>query len=98
VISVQVNMFAEGNTVFDGEKILHLIRHLITQAHAAHLPVFYVQNKCGEGDPDMTGTTGWQIHPEVPRKWETSSFKNTCLTLSLKPIFNANSSRDSFGI
>ncbi|HEY5158223.1 MAG TPA: cysteine hydrolase family protein [Anaerolineales bacterium] len=65
VIDVQVNMFAEGRAVFNGEKMLLIIRQLITQARAAHLPVIYVQNNGGEGDPDMTGTAGWQIHPDV---------------------------------
>jgi nicotinamidase-related amidase len=65
IIDAQVNMFAEGSSVYKGEKILHTISRLIAQARTAHLPIIYVQNNGGEGDPDMPGTPGWQIHPAV---------------------------------
>ena len=92
VIDVQVNMFAEGSSVFDGDGILRIIGFLITQAHAAHLPVIYVQNNGGKGDPDLVGTTGWQIHPDVVpemgdiliQKHTPDSFFNTNLQSELE--------------
>ena len=78
IIDVQVNMFAEGSSVFEGEKILNTIRRLIAQARNAHLPIIYVQNNGNEGDPDMPGTPGWQIHPVVtPEKGDIIIQKHT---------------------
>ena len=65
IIDAQVNMFTEGSSVFEGEGLLHTIRCLIDQARVAHLPIVYVQNNGSEGDPDIPGTPGWQIHPAV---------------------------------
>ena len=62
IIDAQVNMFAEGSSVFEGEKVLHIISQLIAQARSAHLPIVYVQNNGRDGDPDIPGTPGWQIH------------------------------------
>jgi nicotinamidase-related amidase len=78
IIDAQVNMFAEGSSVFEGEKILDAISRLITQARAAHLPIIYVQNNGGAGDPDMSGTPGWQFHPAVaPEKGDIIIQKHT---------------------
>ena len=65
IIDAQVNMFTEGSSVFEGEGLLHTIRCLIDQARVAHLPIVYVQNNGSEGDPDIPGTPGWQIHPRI---------------------------------
>lgn len=65
IIDAQVNMFSEGGSVFEGKKLLDTISRLIARARAAHLPIVYVQNNGGEGDPDMPGTLGWQIHPAL---------------------------------
>jgi nicotinamidase-related amidase len=65
VIDAQVNMFAEGSSVFEGEKLLRTLSRLAAKARAAHLPIIYVQNNGGEADPDMPGTPGWQIHPAL---------------------------------
>ena len=62
IIDAQVNMFAEGSSVFEGEKLLRTISRLIDQARAVHLPIVYVQNNGGEGEPDMPDTPDWQIH------------------------------------
>lgn len=78
IIDAQVNMFAEDSSVFEGEKLLHTISHLIAQARAACLPVVFVQNNGGEGDPDMPGTPGWQIHPAfTPEKDDIVIQKHT---------------------
>jgi nicotinamidase-related amidase len=78
IIDAQVNMFAEGSSVFEGEKLLHAISRLIAQARTARLPIVYVQNNGSEGDPDMPGTPGWQIHPAVtPEKGDIVIQKHT---------------------
>ncbi len=65
IVDAQVNMFAEGASVYEGEKILQTLRRLIDQARATGRPVIFVQNNGGEGDPDQPGTPGWQIHPAL---------------------------------
>jgi nicotinamidase-related amidase len=78
IIDVQVNMFAEGSSVFEGERILNTISRLIAKAHTAHLQVIYIQNNGSEVDPDMPGTPGWQIHPAVtPKKGDIVIQKHT---------------------
>jgi nicotinamidase-related amidase len=78
IIDAQVNMFTEGNSVFEGEKILNTLSRLIAQARTAHLPIIYLQNNGGEGDPDIPGTPGWQIHPAVtPDKGDIIIQKHT---------------------
>jgi len=92
VIDAQVNMFSEGGSVYEGEKLLGTISRLIARARTAHLPIVYVQNNGGEGDPDMPGTPGWQIHPAVTpeqgdvviQKHTPDSFQGTNLSGELE--------------
>jgi nicotinamidase-related amidase len=78
IIDAQVNMFAKGSSVFEGERLLNTLSRLIAQARAAHMSIVYVQNNGGEGDPDMPGTPGWQIHPTViPEKGDIVIQKHT---------------------
>jgi nicotinamidase-related amidase len=92
IIDAQANMFAEANSVFKGEDLLHTISRLIAQARSAHLPIVYVQNNGSEGDPDMPGSPGWQIHPAVTpeksdiviRKHTPDSFHETNLQSELE--------------
>ena len=58
IIDAQVNMFTEGGSVFEGEKLLCTLSRLAAQARAGHLPILYVQNNGGEADPDLPGTPG----------------------------------------
>lgn len=91
IIDAQVNMFAEDGPVFEGEKLLDTLSRLIAQARAAHQFIVYVQNNGGEGDPDMPGTPGWQIHPAVTpepgdiviQKYTPDSFHETNLQSEL---------------
>jgi nicotinamidase-related amidase len=78
IIDAQVNMFAEGASVFEAEKMLHTIIGLIAHARAAHLPIVYVQNNGSDIDPDMPGTPGWHIHPAItPEKGDIVIQKRT---------------------
>jgi nicotinamidase-related amidase len=78
IIDAQVNMFAEGNSVFEGEKMLRKLSQLVARARTAQVPVVYVQNNGTEIDPDMHGTPGWEIHPALtPEKGDTVIQKYT---------------------
>ncbi|MBN2005914.1 MAG: cysteine hydrolase [Anaerolineae bacterium] len=70
LIDAQVNMFEEECSVFDGERLLKALVSLIVRAHAACIPVIYVQNNGGEGDPDMPGLPGWQIHSALSPRFD----------------------------
>jgi nicotinamidase-related amidase len=65
ILDAQVNMFAEGGSVFEGDKVLQKICDLIAKARVKRASIIYVQNNGAEGDPDLPGTPGWQIHPAV---------------------------------
>ena len=64
VIDGQRNMF-EPNSVYQGEAVRSNIRTLIHHARSEKLPVIYMQNCGGPGEPDEPGTTGWVIHPDL---------------------------------
>ncbi len=64
ILDAQVNMFDAA--LFDGAALLERLRTLIDRAHAAGIPVVYVQNSGGPGDPDEPGTAGWALHPALP--------------------------------
>lgn len=90
VIDVQNAMFEEG--VFNGEKLLQNIKHLLTKAQAANTPIFYVQHNEAHGELLEYGTKGWEIHPDISpqikdviiHKTTPDSFFNTSLDEELK--------------
>jgi nicotinamidase-related amidase len=94
IIDAQVNMFMEGSSVFEGEKLLHTIRDLIAQARAKHIQIIFIQNNGRVGDPDVSGTEGWQIHPAIPpgegeiviQKYTPDSFFETNLQSELSAL------------
>jgi nicotinamidase-related amidase len=65
IVDVQVDMFAPGASVHAGETVLKTLSALIARARRAGIPVVYVQNNGGPGDPDQLGTPGWEIHPAL---------------------------------
>jgi len=65
VIDAQVNMFAPDNAVYASEMLLKTLGRLVARARSAHIPVVYVRNNGGPGDPEQPGTPGWQIHPAL---------------------------------
>jgi len=65
ILDAQVNMFAEGSSVFQAERLLMTIAGLVARSRRAGIPVIFVQNNGTEGAPDMPGTPGWQIHPAL---------------------------------
>lgn len=87
VIDAQVNMFAPDNAVYASERLLKTLGTLIARARSAHIPLVYVQNNGGPGDPDQPGTPGWHIHPAllpsesdvIIQKWTPDAFYGTQL-------------------
>jgi nicotinamidase-related amidase len=65
IVDAQVDMFVPGSSVHAGETVLKTLSALIARARRAGIPVIYVQNNGGEGDPDQPGTPGWEIHPAL---------------------------------
>jgi nicotinamidase-related amidase len=92
IIDAQVNMFAEDNSVFEGEQILQKLSRLISRARTAQVPIIFVQNNGTEVDPDRPGTPGWEIHPAlapqqgdtVIQKFTPDSFHETDLQSQLE--------------
>ncbi len=91
VIDGQRNMF-EPSSVYQGDAVRNTIRSLIHRARSENVPVIYIQNCGGPGEPDEPGTTGWVIHPDlapakddvVLKKHSPDSFHQTQLKNVLK--------------
>jgi len=65
IIDMQVGNFSEPDPVYRGNELLAKVKSLIAKARLAKIPIIYVQNNGGSGDPDAYGTTGWEIHPST---------------------------------
>jgi nicotinamidase-related amidase len=64
LIDAQVNMF-EPEPVYDGPAVLARLVELAGRARAAGVPVIFIRNNGGPGDPDSPHTPGWAIHPAL---------------------------------
>jgi len=92
IVDAQVNQFEPPMAVHDGPVILTRLKSLVARARAANVPVAFIQNDGGEADPDLPGTPGWALHPEllpqggekVYRKTTTDSFHETGLLEDLR--------------
>jgi len=92
IVDAQVNQFEPPMAVHDGPIILDRLKRLVARARAASVPVAFIQNDGGEADPDLPGTPGWALHPEllpagsekVYRKTTTDSFHETGLLEDLR--------------
>ena len=65
IIDVQVGIFEHGAPIYRANEMLANLGALIGRAHAAGIPVIYIQNDGGQGDPLQPGQPGWQIHPAI---------------------------------
>ena len=65
VLDTQVNVFDEEFSVHDPDSILSRLDNLISLAKKANVPVVFVRNNGGEGEPDEPDTPGWDIHPRI---------------------------------
>lgn len=65
IIDMQVGNFSEANPVYKGNELLTNVKRLITRCRSARIPIVYIQNNGGSGDPDEYGASGWEIHPSI---------------------------------
>ena len=65
IIDMQVGNFSEANPVYKGNELLTKIKRLVTKGRSSQIPIIFVQNNGGSGDPDEYGTSGWEIHPSI---------------------------------
>ncbi len=72
IIDMQLGNFLEPYPIHGGDMLLKRVKSLIAKARSAQIPITYVQNNGGKGDPDAYGTPGWEIHPSI--KPEPSDF------------------------
>jgi len=92
VIDMQLGNFLEPHPIHEGDGLLKRVKSLIIKARSARIPIIYVQNNGGEGDPDEYGTPGWEVHPSIkPRpddfmvqKGSPDAFHETDLQKGLK--------------
>ena len=92
IIDMQVGNFSESNPICNGKELLAKVKSLIAKGRAAQIPIFYVQNNGGSGDPDEYSTLGWEIHHSITpvegdvivQKQTPDSFYKTNLHLELE--------------
>ncbi len=65
IIDMQVGNFSEPEPIWNGNELLLKVKNLIIKARSAQIPIIFVQNMGGKGDPDEYGTPGWEIHPSI---------------------------------
>jgi len=93
IIDMQVGNFSDPNPVYKGNELLAKVKSLIAKARSAQIPIIYIQNSGGKGDPDEYGTPGWEIHPIIQsaegdmviQKQTPDAFHETRLHDELKP-------------
>jgi nicotinamidase-related amidase len=61
VIDVQAGQFP----VYHEAEFLQHLQQLIEKAHAARVPVFFIQHNGKKGTELEPGTPGWQLHPSL---------------------------------
>jgi nicotinamidase-related amidase len=97
VIDMQLGNFI-SNPVYKATDLLARTKSLIQKARVSKVPVIYVQNNGGKGDPDEYGSEGWKIHPSIApmeedilvQKETPDAFHKTnlCETLESRSIRN----------
>jgi len=65
VIDMQFGNFSDLDPIYKGNELIAKVERLIARARSAKIPIFYVQNCGGDGDPDAYGTPGWEIYPSI---------------------------------
>ncbi|MHB8107328.1 MAG: cysteine hydrolase family protein [Candidatus Cryosericum sp.] len=92
IIDVQREQFAKALPVYDEERLLANIILLADKAHAANVPVYWIQHS--STDELVEGTDGWKLHPAlIPlksdsflRKHHRDAFQDTRLKAELDAL------------
>ena len=83
LIDVQANMLDLATPVFGAVPLIGRLRDLLHRARRAGVPVIFVRNCGGAGDPDVHGSPGWELHAELqPVDQEVILDKTTCNTFA----------------
>jgi nicotinamidase-related amidase len=93
LIDVQLNMF-EPDPCHDSAQLLARLIQLRQAAARAGIPVVFIRNNGGDGEPDEPGVPGWAIHPElcpatgdaIIDKVESDAFSNPDLAIHLERL------------
>lgn len=65
VVDMQLGNFIGPEPIFNSELLLKNVKSLITNFREKNNPIVFIQNNGGQGDPDESGTKGWEIHPSL---------------------------------
>ncbi|GGS38619.1 isochorismatase [Actinokineospora fastidiosa] len=65
LVDVQRNMIRPPTPVPSAPAVEAAVVDLLTRARIAGVPVVHVRNNGGTGDPDETGTPGWELVHDV---------------------------------
>lgn len=85
LVDVQRNMMGPPEPLPAAARVDAVVRDLLTRARVAGAPVVHIRNNGGEGEPDETGTPGWELVHDVVGgehvvdKHEPDSFAGTPL-------------------
>jgi len=83
LIDLQKNMLDPAHPVVGSEALTSRLQGLLGRARAARAPVVLVRNCGGDGDPDVKGTPGWELHQGfAPKAGEPVLDKTTCDTFA----------------
>lgn len=63
VIDVQRELFEKSTPIYQADALLENICALIERAHAAGMPVFFIQHSSDK--ILLRGTDGWRLHPRL---------------------------------
>ncbi|GIH96572.1 isochorismatase family protein [Planobispora siamensis] len=91
LVDVQRNMLQPPAPVPAAQAVSATIEALLERARATSVPVIFVRNNGGEGDPDAPGTPGWElVHEVLPGervvdKGTPDAFRGTGLAWLLPP-------------
>lgn len=92
IIDVQLGMFDDSGSVYNGNELLATIGALISRARISGIPVIYIQHDGGENHPLRPDKPGWPIHSAIApvkddlviRKRHPDSFQETGLQHELE--------------
>ncbi len=85
LVDVQRNMLLPPEPVPDAPLVSAAVAELLGRARTAGVPVVHVRNNGGVGEPDETGTSGWELVHDVLAgehvidKFEPDAFVGTAL-------------------
>ncbi|MGH7740500.1 MAG: cysteine hydrolase family protein [Candidatus Eiseniibacteriota bacterium] len=94
LVDVQANMFDPAHPVAGAADLLERLEDLLARARAARMPIVFLRNCGGPGDPDVRDTPGWELHPSMsPANGDRVFDKTTCDAFESTPLGDELNSR-----